>query len=96
LLVSSRSNTSANKLATELNQINPSYEIFPATIDQLSDSFEHDLEKLSPNIVIHTAGPSRDELSLRGATPCLGLVNLNDFDHEVESLEISWHADTYG
>ncbi len=31
-----------------------------------------------------------DEISLRGAHPCLGMFNLSDFDQEVANLDISW------
>lgn len=34
----------------------------------------------------------RNELSLRGAYPCLGLITLDDFDSEVKGLEISWQT----
>ena len=35
---------------------------------------------------------SRNEISVRGAVPCLGLINLDDFDRELESYDISWES----
>ncbi len=37
---------------------------------------------------------AQDDISTRGALPCLGLISLEDFDHEVEALEISWQVDS--
>jgi len=36
---------------------------------------------------------ARNELSRTGAYPCLGLITLDEFDAEVEELEISWQVD---
>jgi hypothetical protein len=35
----------------------------------------------------------RDELALRGAVPCLGLITLAEFDAEVKDLGIDWIVD---
>lgn len=70
LIVTSRNSSSAQAFASELNKINPSHEVQATSIDQFSDSFEHDLEKLSPDIVIHTAGPYQGQ-SYRVAEACI-------------------------
>jgi len=33
---------------------------------------------------------ARNELSRRGAYPCLGMISLAEFDHEVRDLNVSW------
>jgi len=37
---------------------------------------------------------ARDEITIRGALPCLGLVTIEDFDREVETFEIDWEVST--
>lgn len=34
----------------------------------------------------------RNQLSYRGALPCLGLIDIEDFDHEVKFFDISWEV----
>lgn len=36
---------------------------------------------------------ARNEIPTRGALPCLGLISLEDFDHETESLAVSWQVE---
>jgi len=70
LVVSSRSISSAQNLSKELKQIAPDYEVTAASLDQCSDNFERDLEKISPDIVIHTVGPYQGQ-NYRVAEACV-------------------------
>ena len=57
LIVTSRIESSAVKLVQELKTLNTTIKIQWACLDQFSESFEEDLQKLNPDIVLHTAGP---------------------------------------
>lgn len=70
LVVTSRSMSSAQSFVDLLKQNSGDYEITAASIDQSSDNFEHDLQDISPDIVIHTAGPYQDQ-SYRVAEACI-------------------------
>lgn len=72
LIVTSRSATRAKELAIDLSEIDPDYVVAAEALDQSSDSFEHDLEKISPDIVIHTAGPYQNQ-SYRVAEACIAI-----------------------
>lgn len=72
LIVTSRSLSKAQELVTDLEKLAADYEITATSLDQYSDSFEQDLENLSPDIVIHTAGPYQGQ-SYRVAEACLAI-----------------------
>ena len=57
LIVASRNLSKATSFANELKTLSASYEVIPYSIDQYSSTFEQDLYNLSPDIVVHTAGP---------------------------------------
>ena len=52
------------------------YKITSASLDQSSDSLERDLESISPDIVVHTAGPYQGQ-SYRVAEACIVWVGEN-------------------
>ncbi|MCP4472368.1 MAG: NAD-dependent epimerase/dehydratase family protein [Gammaproteobacteria bacterium] len=70
LVVTSRNVSSAQNFANELGRIAPDYKITAESLDQSSDSFERDLEKIAPDIVVHTAGPYQGQ-SYRVAEACI-------------------------
>ena len=70
LVVTSRSQAAAENLAIKLRTIDSSYPIDAAAIDQEASTFEADLAALSPNIVIHTAGPYQGR-NYRVAEACI-------------------------
>lgn len=70
LVVTSRSISSARNFANGLKQITPDYKVTAESLDQSSDSFERDLERISPDIVVHTAGPYQGQ-SYRVAEACI-------------------------
>ena len=43
----------------------------------------------SPALIL-TRKLAADEISLRGAFPCMGLITLEEFDNEVRNLDIDW------
>jgi hypothetical protein len=57
LVVTSRKEADAARVAMELGAEHSSARIRPACLDQHSTSFEDDLRRLNPKIVLHTAGP---------------------------------------
>ena len=70
LVVTSRDVTRSESLVGELQQEKPAALVSAATLDQSSEEFETDLEKLEPDIVIHTAGPYQGQ-SYRVARACI-------------------------
>ena len=59
LIVTSRNEASAAAVVSQILQQLPTAKIRPSALDQFSPTFEADLKKLKPNIVLHTAGPYR-------------------------------------
>lgn len=70
LVVTSRNISSAQTFVDELKRIAPDYSVTAESLDQSSDHFERDLEKISPDIVVHTAGPYQGQ-SYRVAEACI-------------------------
>ena len=70
LVVTSRNLTRASSLADELRSINANYEVSAHSLDIFSSTFEQDLRNLTPNIVIHTAGPYQGQ-SYKVARACI-------------------------
>lgn len=70
LVVAGRRFEAAERLATELRALDADYEITAASLDQSSNEFEADLAKLSPFLVIHTAGPYQGQ-DYRVARACI-------------------------
>ena len=70
LLVTSRNLSKATIFANELGNIDSNYEVVPESIDHNSCKFERDLKQLSPDIVIHTAGPYQGQ-SYRVVQACI-------------------------
>ena len=73
LLVTSRTLSHAAKLVSELKQHAPhNSDIQAVALDHLSDNFEADLRRLSPTILIHTAGPYQKQ-SYSVARACIAI-----------------------
>ena len=70
LVITSRSASSAREFASKLSKTAPDYKITGESLDQFSSSFERDLENISPDIVIHTAGPYQGQ-NYRVAEACI-------------------------
>ncbi len=70
LLVSSRSESAAIQLVSELEKCPVSATVEAVVLDHTADSFEQDLAELSPDIVLHTAGPFQGQ-DYRVARACL-------------------------
>ena len=70
LVVTSRSNASAQSLANELRELDPHTTIRAASLDQSSLDFESVLNSLRPDIVVHTAGPYQGQ-DYRVAKACI-------------------------
>ncbi len=70
LVVSSRSQSSAQSLAAELQSLDPSATVHAAQLDQAAPYFEKALKDLQPDIVIHTAGPYQGQ-DYRVAKACI-------------------------
>ena len=93
LIVASRSLSKARELVVELleeaKNIAPDYEITAESLDHTSDTFEQELEKIAPDIVIHTAGPYQGQ-SYRVAEACIAIkahyVDLADGREFVENF----------
>jgi len=78
LVVTSRSLKKAEAFASELRKIDSDYLVIAATLDHGTVSFEADLASLSPDIVIHTAGPYQGQ-SYRVVEACIS-VNAHYID----------------
>lgn len=72
LIVTSRIESSAAKLAQELKTLNNAIQIQWACLDQFSECFEEDIQKLNPDIVLHTAGPYQGQ-DYRVARACIDI-----------------------
>jgi len=70
LVVTSRSPSDAEVLASSLRQQRSDAAVNAASLDQVSPGFENDLERLKPDIVIHTAGPYQGQ-DYRVAAACI-------------------------
>ena len=70
LVVTSRSEANATRFVGELVAGFPDASIRPAYLDQFSANFEDDLRRLSPTIVVHTAGPYQGQ-DYRVARACI-------------------------
>lgn len=70
LIITSRNKHNAERFVNELKQVDPNCNVIANSLDQFSDSFEQDLAKISPDIVIHTAGPYQGQ-SYRVAEACV-------------------------
>ncbi len=70
LVVTSRSEASATSLAGQLVADFPNAKVRSGRLDQFSTSFEHDLQRLEPTIVVHTAGPYQGQ-DYRVARACI-------------------------
>jgi NAD(P)-dependent dehydrogenase (short-subunit alcohol dehydrogenase family) len=46
--------------------------------------------------LILTRKLASDQISVRGAFPCLGMITMAEFDHEVSDLDIDWEIDESG
>ncbi|MBT8100302.1 MAG: KR domain-containing protein, partial [Gammaproteobacteria bacterium] len=57
LVLTSRQQTAADELASELQNNWPKGDIKGAVLDQHAEDFERRLAALQPEIVLHTAGP---------------------------------------
>ena len=90
LIVTSRTKSKAQEFVAELQGISPDYKISAESLDQSSDGFEQDLEKLSPDIVVHTAGPYQGQ-SYRVAQACIAIqchyIDLADGREFVEGFK---------
>lgn len=70
LVVTSRRFEVAERFAIELRALDSDYEITAASLDHRSKAFDADLAKLSPFLVIHTAGPYQGQ-DYRVARACI-------------------------
>jgi len=70
LVVSSRSQASAQTIVDELRALNSMAVVSAARLDQSAQEFESDLLALHPDIVIHTAGPYQGQ-DYRVARACI-------------------------
>lgn len=70
LVLTSRSESRAQSLANELLNKNPEATIRATQLDQTSPDFENALQRLRPDIVIHTAGPYQGQ-DYRVANACI-------------------------
>ena len=61
-----------------------------ARLDIRSPGFERDLSALRPGLVIHCAGPFQG-----GAHPCMGFLELKEFEPEFARLGIRSAVDEY-
>jgi len=68
--VTSRRETDAAAVAEELRAKHPDAKIRSAQLDQFSESFEDDLQQLTPGVVLHTAGPYQGQ-DYRVAEACI-------------------------
>ncbi len=72
LVVTSRNISNARHFANELGKIDPKHKIRADSLDQFSGSFERDLERIAPDIVVHTAGPYQGQ-NYRVAEACIAV-----------------------
>ena len=70
LIVSSRSTSSADALASELRNGHPGAQIQGVRLDQSSIGFRDVLKRLNPDVVLHTAGPYQGQ-DYRVAEACI-------------------------
>lgn len=70
LVVTSRSQERAENLAAELRMLRPNCDVNAACLDQSSANLASDLNKLHPDIVVHTAGPYQGQ-GYRVASACI-------------------------
>jgi hypothetical protein len=91
LVISSRSKASAEVVANELRQANPSATIAAVSLDQSAPDFDQSLRALHPNIVIHTAGPYQGQ-DYRVAEACINAgshyIDLADGRRFVEGFDV--------
>ncbi|NNC78145.1 MAG: polysaccharide biosynthesis protein [Woeseiaceae bacterium] len=71
LVLTSRQQTAADELASELQNNWPKGDIKGAVLDQHAEDFERRLAALQPEIVLHTAGPYQGQ-DYRVAKACIG------------------------
>ena len=89
LLVSSRSEASAERFAAELRKIEPDASVTGVVLDHFSATFAQDLKSLQPHVVVHTAGPFQGQ-SYDVAKACIDCgshyIDLADGRHFVEAF----------
>ncbi len=93
MVVTSRRLADADALAANLRQSSPGASVRAAALDQSSAGFARDLTALSPNIVIHTAGPYQGQ-NYRVAEACIDcgshyidLADGREFVHGIGGLD---------
>jgi len=95
LLVASRDLLAAAQIAAELHRAAPHAAVTGVALDHHSDSFEQDLAVLSPDLVIHTAGPfqGQDYAVARACMACGShYIDLADGRSFVEAFSRSLDA----
>lgn len=70
IIVTSRRQSKADRFVRDLQRQFPRADICPAGLDQTSANFADDLERLNPDIVLHTAGPYQGQ-DYRVAKACI-------------------------
>lgn len=90
LVITSRTQSKAQALATELENTSPGYKVTAESLDLSSPSFRRDLETIAPDIVVHTAGPYQGQ-SYQVAEACIAIrshyIDLSDGREFVEGFK---------
>ena len=72
LVITSRTQSTAQSLASELESIHSGYKVSAESLDISSSTFKRDLENIAPDIVVHTAGPYQGQ-NYQVAEACIAI-----------------------